>query len=142
MQSQKVDQGFILRLTRGEELLETVQKFCLENGVKGGWLTGLGSTDHVKVAYYDQEKKEYMVKEFPGPLEVTNMTGNIAQIDGATVLHVHGTFGQTDYTTVAGHIDHLKVGSTLEIFLQPFTAELTRKKDEQIGLNLLDLTES
>ena len=139
MESKKIENGYVLRLTRGEELLETLQKFCSDNSIVGGWFTGLGSTDHAKVAYYDIGKKEYMVKEFPGPLEVANLTGNIAQKDGATVLHVHGTFGQTDYAAVAGHIDHLKVGPTLEIYLQPFTTEISRQKDETTGLNLLDL---
>ena len=140
MESKKVETGYVVRLTRGEEFLETLQKFCTEKGIISGWFTGMGSTDHVKLAYYDIERREYIVKEFPGPLEIVNLTGNVAQKEGATVLHVHGTFSGTDYQAVAGHIDHLKVGATLEIYLQTFTTSLARKKDEATGLNLLDFT--
>lgn len=139
MESKQVAGGYVVRLTRGEELLESMRKFCIDRGIASGWLAGLGSTDHVKLSYYDIEKKEYIVKEFPGPLEIVNLTGNIAQKEGATVLHVHGTFSGTDYQAQAGHIDHLKVGATLEIYLQQFSLPLERKKDEATGLNLLDL---
>jgi predicted DNA-binding protein with PD1-like motif len=47
--------------------------------------------------------------------------------------------GREDYTAVAGHVDHLRVGATLEVFIQPFSELLIRKKDEEIELNLLDL---
>ena len=139
MQSKKVDGGFILRLLQGEELLETLQKFCQENNIKSGWLSGLGGATHAKLSYFDLEKKEYITKEFEETLEVTNLTGNIGEIDGATVFHIHGTFGRTDYTSIAGHIDHLSVAATLEVYLVPFIQGLTRKKDEEIGLPLLDL---
>lgn len=105
-----------------------------------GWISGLGSAKHVKLAYYDLNKKEYKTQEFEGPLEVSNLTGNVAQKDGETVFHIHAMLGRQDYTALAGHIDHLSVGGTLEVFIQPFSQRLTRKKDETIGLPLLDLS--
>jgi predicted DNA-binding protein with PD1-like motif len=140
MQSKKVEAGYVLRLTRGEELLETLQKFCQEFKVKSGWFTGLGGASHVKLSYYDLNKKEYITKDFSGVLEVTNITGNVAQKDGTILLHVHATISNDQYATVGGHVDHLSVGATLELFLLPFAVELTRKEDEATGLNLLVLS--
>lgn len=141
MTSQRVDNDYVLRLSGGEELLESLQKFCHEKNITSGWVTGLGGASHVKLSYFDLKRREYITKEFEETLEVTNITGNIGEKEGETVFHVHATLGREDYRSLAGHVDHLSVAATLELYIRPFSQQLTRKKDETVGLNLLELKE-
>ena len=42
MKSRKVKDGYLLRLEKGELILEELKKFCTEKKISAGWITGLG----------------------------------------------------------------------------------------------------
>ncbi len=130
-------QDYIVILQKGEELKETLTDFVKKTRLDSAWLQAIGAALEVELAYYHLESQEYQWKTFAGPLEITNLTGNISSKDGEPLFHIHGTLTNESYGAIGGHIRTLKVAATCEIFVQKFSLKLTRKHDPDVGLELL-----
>lgn len=131
--------SFVIRLSKGDEATSKLVEFCKKHKIKNAWFSGLGAAQSAKLAIYDIEKKEYIRKEISGILEILNFLGNVSQMSGKTIIHSHVTLSDTSFSAFGGHVDELTVAATCEIVLHKFDTILTRKFDEGIGLNLLEL---
>ena len=49
MRMKKTDDGFIVRLERGEELISALARLMEEHDIGSGSVTGLGAVDHVRL---------------------------------------------------------------------------------------------
>ena len=132
-------QNYIVVLAKGDELFKSLNQFTKEVGLHSAWLSGLGGAIEAEVGFYDLDIKRYTWKKFDGPLEITNLTGDIVQKDGKPYLHIHGTFANTSYGAIGGHLRRLIVAGTCEIFVQKLDQKLTRELDEETGLELIQL---
>lgn len=141
MRSRDVEQGFIIRLEKGEKLIATLADFCETEGIKGATFTGIGAVEKVKIGYYDLPKREYVFRDEPSVFEVASMQGNVALVDGKPFIHAHAVLSRCDETCecIGAHIKEAYVAVTLEVFLTPFDVPLSRKLDDAIGLKLLDI---
>ncbi len=139
MRSRKIETGYLLRLEFGEELLTTLESFIKKAQIKGGFFTGLGGAQSARLAIYryDTDNK-YHGHDFAGPLEISNLTGNIAWAQDELMLHAHATISGVDFNASAGHVQSMVIAGTCEIMLFEF-GRLDRKRDAQTGLKLLDL---
>jgi hypothetical protein len=70
---------------------------------------------------------------------VASLTGNIALVDGEPFLHVHAVLGLPDGSARAGHVLEAHVWPTLEVVLTAWSKRVRRSRDEESGLELLDL---
>jgi predicted DNA-binding protein with PD1-like motif len=133
--------NWILKFNKGELLVKKLLEFATTEGIQGAWISGLGGVLWAEIGYYDLEKKEYFFQKVHDIPEATALTGNIAWSDGAPALHMHGTFSRADLSAVGGHVKELCVGGTVELFVQPLqnNMKLTRSKDQETGLNTLDV---
>lgn len=130
----------IIRLQKGERLIESLEKFVQGNKLPGAWVSGLGGAQEVTLGFYELEKKEYHWQTFSDLREVVSLTGNIAfDPEGKLALHLHGVFGDQQFQTIGGHVKDLVAGATLELFIHRTYKPLSRKLDDQIGLPLLEL---
>lgn len=127
----------IIRFDKGDKVIEGLKKFIEEKKIKVGWVWMLGSASAVELAYYYLLKKEYENKRFEESLEVVDVQGNIARKDGEVALHLHGTFGRTDFSTISGHVNEIVAAATVEVFIHKIEGKLTRAHDEVTGLSLL-----
>lgn len=75
---------------------------------------------------------------FDEPLEIVNLTGDFAWVDGEPFWHIHGTLSSRDFRAISGHVTELVVGLTCELSITPHPAPFTRTCDEEISLKLLD----
>ncbi|MDP6547906.1 MAG: DNA-binding protein [Candidatus Woesearchaeota archaeon] len=139
MRSKKIKDTYFIRLERGEKIVEGVKDFCSSNGIKCGYFSGIGALDEAELAHYVVETKKYSSKVFKQPLEITNLTGNIATLDGGVYLHCHITLSDEGMKVIAGHLKEGKIAATCEIILVKLGVEINRKYDDFIGLNLLDI---
>ena len=129
--------NYVLRLFPGEELIETLTKFCQEHNILGGWISGLGGSHNVVFGHYNESTHTYTPFAFDNESElkeITNITGNVS----AEKLHIHITIGDHNGLAHTGHLMKCVANPTLEIFLTTFP-EMHRKLDEPSGLALLDL---
>ena len=130
---------FVIRIDKGEEIFSSLIQFCKENNISSGSFVGIGATAKAELAVYDLEKKQYNIKTYNQPLEITNITGNITLMDNEPVVHAHITLSDEQMNVVGGHMKSAVVSLTCEIYLTKLDAQINRKKDEETGLNLLDL---
>jgi predicted DNA-binding protein with PD1-like motif len=126
----------LIRLYKGEDIIESLQKFCQQNpDIGAGTIRGIGAVSEAKVGFFNG--KEYVENTFSENLEILSLQGNIAENQ---VVHLHGVFGKLDGSCVGGHIfPGCIVSVTCEI--QIFVAEpsVTRQEDPITKLNLLEL---
>ena len=135
----QVDEGYMIRLEKGEEIIETVIKFALENRIPAGILTGIGAADKIRVGYYNPRTKGYPERTFNGELEIATLIGNLSWVGENPMAHLHIIFSDENMNALGGHLFEARISATCEIYLRVFTKKLDRKPDEEIGLNLLDL---
>lgn len=132
--------NWIVRLERGELLIESLDKIVRQEDIGGAWISGLGGAEWAELGYYDLEKQEYQWKKLDQLLEITSLQGNVSWLDGEPKLHVHGSFSDQNMRAFGGHVKELQVGGTCEIlFHKWYKDHLTRSADDSVGLPLLDL---
>lgn len=129
--------GTVLVIRKGEEVVSRITEYAREHRLKAAWVSGLGGAGTVTLGFYDIETKSYEWKVLDTPLEILNLSGNLATVDGEPFWHVHGTFGTRDYQAIGGHVKELVVGLTCELLVAPLHTPLTRTFDDETGLKLL-----
>ena len=138
MKSKKIKDTFIIRLERGEKIIETLKDFCTKNKIKCGYFFGIGALDEAELAHYIVENKKYTSKILNQPLEIINMTGNITSMNKEVYLHCHITLSDERMNSIAGHLKEGKISATCEIVLVKLNTAIERKHDDFIGLNLMN----
>jgi len=128
---------FVLRLDRGQELINSLKKFCEEQNIKSGVFSGIGAAHSVILSAYDLDKREYFDSRIEEGLEISSLHGNISQLDNKVFIHAHGVFSDFDTRCHAGHVKELIVAATGEILLEKFEGKIEREFDKNIGLNLI-----
>lgn len=124
-------------LNKGENLHEQLEGLAIELNLSGAWMNGIGASSSLTLGFYDPETKDYEWKEFNEPLEIVSLQGNLSVVDGKPFWHIHGTFGRRDLTTISGHVKSCTIGLSCEIAVMQIDINITRKYDEETGLNLL-----
>lgn len=130
---------FVLRLEKGEDILNSIKRFAAKQKIKAGFFEGIGSLSKVKLGHYDFKTKEYHWELFEDDLEILTLSGNIATMDKAPLPHAHVTLGRRDFTMIGGHLDEGSSANMVEIVLRKAPGKLVKAKDETVGLNLLQL---
>ena len=97
----------------------------------------IGGVEELRLAYFNHEEKKYEEHDYREFLEVTSILGNVTQKDGKPFLHVHGTFGRRDQSTLAGHVVNAAVFPLLEVVVTPTKNRAVRKFDDELGLNVI-----
>lgn len=140
MQFQKIStNAYIIRIQRGENIVESIKKFCEKKHISGGFFYGIGAVDEVELAHYNVEKKKYSKKKFVKAFEVPNLTGSIGICEGELIIHVHAVFSDDAMNTIGGHLVEAKVSGTAELFFTK-TDTLLKSHDEETGLKLFELS--
>ncbi len=135
----KFGKRYIIRLEKGEEIIETIKSFCKDKDIKLGIVDGIGAVDYLSIGYFDPKNKEYHSKEFKEPLEILSLGGNISTMDEDIVLHIHITVSGENYMAFGGHLNSAIVSGTCEVTIEVIDGEIERKFNETVGLNLLQL---
>lgn len=132
----KKDNKYIVRIDKGEEIIEQIKKICNDNNIKAGSITGLGATDRVKVGLFNTNTKEYVSKELNGAFEITSLVGNISRMNNEVYLHLHINVADEKLNVYGGHLNHCFISATCELIIEEIDANVDRELSEEIGLNL------
>ena len=97
----------------------------------------IGGVKELRLAYFDHDTKRYEEHDFKEFLEVTGLLGNVTLKDRKPFLHIHGTFGRRDLSTLAGHVMTAKVFPLLEVVITPTRNRALRRFDDDLGLNVI-----
>ena len=139
MFNKKIGTSFMVRLERGEKVIETLLAFCEGEKIKGGYFNGLGAAGEVELAHFSLVTKKYTILNLSGQYEITGLHGNISTMEGKPYIHSHITVGDGQFHSLSGHLKEAVVSATCEIIVVRLEAEIGRAKDGETGLNLLAL---
>ena len=139
MSTYKTRRTIIGQLASGSDLYEEMTKIVQREDILIGRIQGIGVVTQAKIAYYDQNKSEYINLEFSDGMEIVSLTGNISMRDGKPFIHAHIVLSDREGKTFGGH---LLPGTKLfacELFIEELDGEkLIRTKDGKTGLFLWD----
>lgn len=138
MEYRKFEDTYVIRLNKGEEVINSLKEICKEENIKLAEITGLGASDLVEIGIFNVYTKEYKTKLFEGMFEITSLVGNVTRKDGEVYLHIHINFGDEDGLVKGGHLVQARISATSEIILRKIEGEVERKLNNEIGLNLFD----
>ncbi len=130
---------YVLRLESGDDILQSIREFATAERLSAGFLEGIGSLSKVKLGHYDFKTRKYSYETFEDDLEILNLSGNIASMNRQPLPHVHVTLGRRDFSVIGGHMDEGSSANMVEIGVWKLPGKLVKAKDDQIGLNVLQL---
>lgn len=139
MLSKRIGNTLIIRVDRGEELIEGIKTAVKKEKVRLGIVSGIGAASSTTLGVYNVEEQKYYQSVFNGIHEITHLSGNISEMNGETYLHLHITISDEEGHAYGGHLNEAVIGATSEIFIQIIEGSVDRYKDEETGLNLLAL---
>ncbi|MFW6231133.1 MAG: PPC domain-containing DNA-binding protein [Nanoarchaeota archaeon] len=128
---------YVLRLDKGDEIVESLTRFSKDVNIRLATVQGIGATDDATIGRYDTTGKQYYKKELKGDMEIAPLLGNITTMDGEQYLHLHINLGDKENNAWAGHLNKAVVSATFECFISVIEGQVDREKDDEIGLNLM-----
>ena len=136
MQYRQSGNTWTVRLDLGEEIIAQLKKLCEDERIRLGRVEAIGATDRAVIGVYDLEKKEYYPEEISEFMEITSLNGNITTMDGKPYIHLHATLADQRHAVHGGHVVEMRVGATCEMFITVPEGEISRTRDEALGINL------
>ena len=138
MEFRRFNDAYVVRMDRGEEVMETLTALCEQEGIRLASVKAIGAVDRAVVGLYDVGEKVYHKKEFTEPMELTSLLGTVTEKDGKPYLHLHATFCDANMQAHGGHVNALHISATCEMVLRLLPGQVGRRLDEVTGLNLFD----
>ncbi|MDF2502625.1 MULTISPECIES: PPC domain-containing DNA-binding protein [Clostridium] len=137
MDYKKVDNKWILRIDKGEEIISTLKKFSKDNNIKCGFISGIGAVNKIRLGVFGIEKKAYNLRDFSGDFEVTSLIGNITTTDDDDIyVHLHATIADIQCNAHAGHVKSAYVSITSEIVIDEVDTIVGRDKEPDLKINI------
>jgi predicted DNA-binding protein with PD1-like motif len=131
------ERAFFLALDPGDEAVEALRRFAVENAIRAGWFDAIGAFSEATVAFWNKDTKEYERIPVAEQVEVLSLSGDVG-IDGGEVrIHAHAVLGRRDGSTMGGHLMSGRVYPTLEVHLVTASGALPRRKHRETGLSLV-----
>lgn len=137
LKKHEVKNTYLLRLDRGDDLIEKLTEIVKENDIHLATISGLGAVSKIVFGYYDQKDWEYNFLEKEGQFEILSLNGNVSIKDGEPMVHAHIMLADEEGNAFGGHLGEGTVVFASEIEIQELSdADKTRKYDEDTGLPL------
>ncbi len=138
MKSFRLKNGYLLRLDKGEEVVDTILKFAEKMKIKSGAISAIGAVTDCVLGYFDRNRKTYLNKNFNDIYEVIALNGNITYFEQKPILHSHICIGDPHFNAFGGHLFSAVVAVTLELFITEIDTRINRGFVEEFNLNLID----
>lgn len=127
----------LLRIDRGEEIIETVKRVAEKEHIRLASVEALGAVDDFTVGVYDVAAKRYDSKTFTGAFEIVSLVGTITEKDGAFYQHLHLSAGNKNCEVFGGHLNRAVVSVTCEMVIRVLSGAVDRAPDPETGINLI-----
>ena len=139
MQYKKFGDAYVVRIDLNEVIIQSLKALCEKEDIRLAQVDAIGAANHAVMGVYDLEKQAYHREELNGFMEITSLSGNVTRMNGEAYLHLHGTLADQNHALHGGHVIEMTVGATCEMFVRPLAGEVSRVRDQALGINLIDL---
>ena len=136
MDYRKFGDTLLVRLDRGEEILEQVKALALKENITLASVQALGALSSFTVGVYNVDEKKYYANSFEGSYEIVSLTGTIDTMNGEFYTHLHLSAGNDKGEVFGGHLNRAVVSATCEMVVRLIDGKIDRKYDDVTGLNL------
>lgn len=136
MEYRRFNDTLVVRIDRGEEILEKVREVAEKEHIALASVEAIGAADDFTVGVYELSEKKYTPNHFSGAYEIVSLSGTIGTKDGAPYLHLHMSAGDRNGHVVGGHLTEARVGLTCEMIIRVIDGTVGRRMDDAIGINL------
>lgn len=136
MEYRKFQNKIIVRMDKGEEILEKVREVAEKEKIKLADISALGAVSEFTVGVFDTEAKEYHANEFKGSFEIVSLTGTINTMDDEFYCHLHMSAGNEKGQVFGGHLNKAIISATCEMVITLIEGRVDRRFEEKVGLNL------
>ncbi len=139
MQYKQFGDTYMLRIDYGEEILQSLKQMCAQEGIRLAEVSAIGAVDHGVVGVFDLREKRYHQEETNEFMEIASLSGNVTGMNDQPYIHLHVTMADQKHILHGGHAIALRVGATCEMFVRVLDGQVTREKNEELGINLWKL---
>ena len=139
MKYKRFDKTIVVRIDRGEEILDKIRELAIAENIKLASVTALGATNDFTVGVFNTDEKKYYANEFKGAFEIVSLTGTINTMDGQFYTHIHMSAGNDKGEVFGGHLNRAVISATCEMTVTVIDGEVDRYRDDDVGLNLFKL---
>lgn len=129
----------VLIFESGDEVVEGITDFAVENGLFAASLSAIGAFSSVELGYFDAVNKTYKRIPVKEQVEVLSLIGDIVLYDNKPHAHAHVVVGKADGTAHGGHLLKAYVKPTLEVILTALPTYLHRELDNEARLPLIKI---
>ncbi|REC49976.1 PPC domain-containing DNA-binding protein [Chryseobacterium pennipullorum] len=136
--ARKIDHTYLVSIKNHSGIIEALTDFVKHHNIRAGEVTGIGAVSEATLRFFSPATKNYVDKTFKEQMEVTNISGNISEVEGKPMLHLHITLGREDYTALAGHLLDATINGAGEFIFYTLNTKVHKIKDEATGINLYD----
>ncbi|MFW5852629.1 MAG: PPC domain-containing DNA-binding protein [Nanoarchaeota archaeon] len=137
MEYKRYENKILVRVDKGEEIVENLISVCRKEDVRLGSVMGIGATDNAVIGLFDTKEKQYHKTEIKEDMEITPLSGNVTTMNGEVYLHLHINLGNRENKSFSGHLNSAVVSATFECVIDVFDGNVDREKDDEVGLNLI-----
>ena len=132
----KFQNKIIVRMDKGEEILEKVREVAEKEKIKLADISALGAVSEFTVGVFDTEAKEYHANEFKGSFEIVSLTGTINTMNDEFYCHLHMSAGNEKGQVFGGHLNRAIISATCEMVITLIDGRVDRRFEKEVGLNL------
>ena len=136
MEYRRFNNTIVLRIDKGEEILDSIKSLALKENIKLANINALGATNDFTVGVFKTGEKKYYLNSFKGDFEIVSLTGTINTMNNEFYCHIHMSAGNEKGETYGGHLNRAIVSATCEMIINIIDGRVDRYFDEEIGLNL------
>ena len=136
MEYRRFDNTIIMRIDKGEEILDKIKEISLKENIKLANVNALGATNDFTVGVFNIDEKKYYSNSFKGNFEIVSLTGTINTMNDEFYTHIHMSAGNDKGEVFGGHLNRAIVSATCEMVINIIDGRVDRYKDEEVGLNL------
>ncbi|MDP6877403.1 MAG: DNA-binding protein [Candidatus Marinimicrobia bacterium] len=134
MQFEQDNDTFFIYLEKDESIMESLTKFCKDQNIDNGKISGIGAIKKIELGAYDLKNKEYIIHSFEEIWELTSYQGNVMLKDGEPFIHAHINISNHDLEVKGGHLFEATVAAVGEFVLSKINTKGKRVLDPDIGL--------
>ena len=136
MEYKKFENTIVVRIDRGEEILEKIKEIALKENIKLANINALGATNDFTVGVFNVDEKKYYANSFKGNFEIVSLIGTINTMNDEFYTHIHMSAGNDKGEVFGGHLNRAIVGATCEMVINIIDGKVDRYFDTDVGLNL------
>ena len=137
MEYKRFGNNIVVRMDRGEDIVEQVKVLAEREQIRLASVRALGTVNDFTVGVFNTETKVYGYNRFQGPYEIVSLTGTIDTMDGKFYTHLHMSAGNAQGQVFGGHLNRAVISATCEMIVTVIDGQVDRQFSEEIGLNLL-----